>query len=1328
MKRYLFAIVLMIYAVSLKAQNIDFNHLLPEDGLSQVSINGLYADGDGVIWMATRVGLDCYNGNSIQVFRHRPNDDQSLFCNNVLRLAGDGKSNLYLLCSEGVAHLDLRTHHFKTLKYSYNIGAICFSDQLYIGEGSQVQVYSPKMGKFKPFLKLPNSAVVTCLTVDSSHRLWIGTKGGGVYCWSHGKVTHPIKGGNITTVYEDSRKELWIGSWTNGFWHIDRSGVIKNIKQGKWLVSGFVRTFCEDTQGNMWIGTFHGLICYNPNTGNSKLFTANNMPGDISNSSIWCIIKDQQGTLWIGTYFGGVNYFNPEYDIYARYRAMGNTQMGLSSQIVGRMTEDDRGNLWICTEGGGLNVYHRKTHTFSWYGYPGKMISQNNLKAIYFDKKHRTMWVGTHLGGLDRIDLQTGKTVFYRHLAGDNTSIPSDIVRDIVPYGRSLIVATQEGVAMMDPDKGVFKNLLPKEHLKAVPSLCVDRFHRLWIATEVNGVYCYDLRRGTYNHYVYSKTPGSISSNSVNNVMVDKRGRVWFSTANNGLDMFLDKERKFVNYGEQEGLDGDCVYAAAPSTLNDRDLLLITNHGFSVFDTQAKSFRNYDRSNGFPLSTVNENALYVTHDGEVFFGGVEGMVSFKEKNFNKISKPYRLAFCRLFVNGKEVSPGDKTGILNWALRYTDGIVLTDKQRVFSIEYYTSNYIKANTAPLQYRLRGSSDQWISLRPNQHILEFVGLHPGSYTLELRSSREDIPVCRLKIRILPPWYLSWWAWVFYVLLGALATWLIVREYRNRIRLSESLKYEKQHVRDVEEQNQSKLRFFTNLSHEIRTPLTVINGLSEMLLQYKTFTPEVFNKVLSIYRNSNHLKELISELLDFRKQEQGFTHLTVQEQDLASFVQNICVLFNEYAMSKDISIVSHLDEHPMVWFDQKQMYKVVNNLISNAIKHTPQGGTITVSVCSDDERAYLSVADTGEGIEHKYLDKVFDRFYRVEEIESLSDMGIGIGLHLTKEIVEQHHGTIRIESEIGHGTTFTVSLLLGNSMFATDEISTEATHALPAEGITLQEQQVAASQEGYDDDEDKTATILIVEDNDDVRQLLVTLFKPYYKVLYAVDGKEGLETVQDELPDIVLSDILMPNMSGIELCKAIKQDFSICHIPVVLLTARTAAEQAIEGLKIGADDYVTKPFNNDMLVTRCNNLVNSRRLLQRKFSKHPHAEADMLASNPLDKALLDKAMKIIDKYYMDSGFNVETFAREMCMSRTALFTKWKALTGQTPKSFILNMRLGKAADMLCNNPEMSIADICYQNGFSSPRYFSKCFKDVYKVQPSAYRNGKDEENDDEN
>ena len=560
----------------------------------------------------------------------------------------------------------------------------------------------------------------------------------------------------------------------------------------------------------------------------------------------------------------------------------------------------------------------------------------------------------------------------------------------------------------------------------------------------------------------------------------------------------------------------------------------------------------------------------------------------------------------------------------------------------------------------------------------------------------------------------------------------WYLVRTYKSRIKLRESLKYEQKHIRDVEALNQSKLRFFTNISHEFRTPLTLIVAQVETLMQLQNFTPAINNKVLGNFKNSIQLRELITELLDFRKQEQGHMKIKVSPHNIVNFLYENYLLFLEYASAKQISLYFEKETDSLeVWYDQKQMQKVINNLLSNAVKHTKAEDSITLSIKTEGSNAVIRVTDTGSGIDAREVDKIFDRFYQIDQMDSTdaSKTGTGIGLALTKGIVELHHGTIRVESELGKGSSFIVNLQLGNAQFDEEQINKNADSVQQIE-IPKPENDALLKAELEESAPIKRlpdAKILIVEDNDSIRDMLAGIFKPFYEVLTAADGAEGLALVRSEMPYIVVSDVVMPNMSGTELCKQIKSDFNTCHIPVVLLTARTANESNIEGLRIGADDYITKPFNTNLLISRCNNLVNSRILLQEKFSKQPQTAAHMLATNPIDKDILDRAMSIIEQHLDDTEFNVNVFAREMAMARTNLFTKLKAITGQTPNEFILTIRLKKGALMLRNNPELNITEISDKIGFSSSRYFSKCFKDIYHVSPLAYRKGEEADKDEE-
>lgn len=919
--------------------------------------------------------------------------------------------------------------------------------------------------------------------------------------------------------------------------------------------------------------------------------------------------------------------------------------------------------------------------------------------------------------------------------SGRPDTLPSDIVRDIVPYEDKLIIATQNGVCLFNPAtdtcEHLFKDTKEGRNIGMVASLYIDKDETLWVSATGEGVYSYRFDTGKLTHYAHNPSiPNTLSNNNVNNIMQDSNGNLWFSTSGSGLDRYRKESNDFENFDMQkDGLSSDCIYEVFESSIQKGDLLLITNQGFSQFDYPQKKFYNYGTENGFPLTAVNENALFVTHDGEVFLGGIQGMISFWEKKLHFTPKSYSIILSRLLVNGKEITAGDDTGILEQSIAYTPEISLKADQSMFSIEYATSNFIPANRNEIVYRLEGFSDEWNHTDRKQTLITYTNLNPGKYTLVIKSDGDGIEEAQLLIRVLPPWYETWWAYLIYTICTVSLLWYLIQNYNSRIKLRESLKYEKKHIEDLEALNQSKLRFFTNISHEFRTPLTLIVGQVETLLQVQTFTPNIYHKILGIYKNSLQLRELITELLDFRKQEQGHMKIKVSRHNLVNFLYENYLLFLEYASSKQINFKFNKQSDDIeVWYDQKQMQKVVNNLLSNALKHTKAEDTISINVSQEDKYVIIEIKDTGTGIAAAEIDKIFDRFYQTERLDSLNTgAGTGIGLALTKGIIELHHGTIRVESEPDKGSRFIITLKSGNQHFTEEQIIRDNADT----NIQQQPETIVPTVEILPDSEWKEednkriedAKMLIVEDNESIKQMLAGIFETFYQVTTASDGVEALDIIQKDMPSIILSDVVMPRMSGTELCKQIKTDFNTCHIPVVLLTARTAVEHNIEGLKIGADDYITKPFNTNLLISRCNNLVNSRRLLQEKFSKQPQAFAQMLATNPMDKEMLDRAMAIIEQHLDNTDFNVNIFAREMGMARTNLFTKLKAVTGQTPNDFILSIRLKKGAVMLRNNPELNITEISDRIGFSSSRYFSKCFKEIYHVSPLAYRKGEEKE-----
>lgn len=1323
--------------VAAAGQQIPFKHITTDDGLSQISVNCLYVDKEGIIWIGTRDGLNKYNGSTIQTFRPDKKNPNSLATNKILSIVGDGNNTLYILYTEGLAVLDLTVEKINTLVKG-NINCIYYNDGLYACINNEIFKYDADNNRLALYRKIKNKGVsISCMHAKGKY-LWLGTSGNGVYRLDteSNNLIQPINTGSIISIYEDNAGDLWMGSWENGLYHIFSNGKTEQFlhREGddRSISSNFVRACCEDNLGNLWIGTFNGLDRYDKSTGHFHTHsTYNDKQGDLTHNSIWCIVKDHQGTLWLGTYFGGVNYFNPEFEIFNRYSVSNVESEGLSCPIVGKMVESPDGNLWIGTEGGGVDFYDRTTQKFKWYDSGKNNISHNNVKSLYYDSGNNVLWIGTHTGGLNRLDVKSGAISHYRMKVGDPASLPSDIIRDIIPYGDKLIIGTQFGACVFNPKNGkcsqLFRDSAEGLKITVVTSVMLDKDGLLWVAATGEGVFRYNFNNNelvNFRHVVDDS--GSLSNNDVNNIMQDRKGNIWFATSGSGLDVLRCGSKSFEHYNlENNGLLSDCIYNVLESPITGK-LLLATNIGLSIFDTKTGQFKNYGVENGFPMTAVNENSLCATRDGVIFLGGMKGMISFRESALDFPSKPYNILLSRLYVNGKEIRPGDKSGILTHLLNYTDRITLHHSASLFSIEIAASNYITENKDDIVYMLKGFSNEWNSVRNNT--ITYSNLNPGTYELVIEAKNNNETICRparLKIKILPPFYKTVPAILFYCLVAGLIIYFLLKGNNTRIKLRESLKYEKQYITDIEALNQSKLRFFTNISHEFRTPLTLIIAQAEDMINSQTFTPQMYNKLLGIYKNSIQLRDLITELLDFSKQEQGHMKIKVSPHDIVAFFYENYLLFKNYSTIKNINFIFEKGVDKLeVWYDQAQLQKVINNLLSNAIKHSKDGDTITLGITKEGEFAVLRVSDTGCGIDADEVDKIFNRFYQVDDKgNTAGSSGIGIGLALTKGIVELHHGTIVVKSKPGQGSTFIVKLPLGTDYYGGGDIATDADSLIRSDYL----QRKIASAVKIEQREETTSgkvpdiKILIVEDNDAIREVLVEIFRPYYNVLSASNGKQGLELVQSEMPDIVVSDIVMPEMSGTELCKVIKNDMNYCHIPVVLLTARGCLEQNIEEFRIGADDYIIKPFDTNLLISRCNNLINSRRILQEKFSRQPQAQVQMLATNQIDKEIMDRAISIIESHIDDVDFDVTVFSREMAMARTNLFAKLKVITGQTPNDFIQTIRLKKGALMLRNNPEMNIAEIADKIGFSSSRYFSKRFKKIYHVSPLAYRQGKD-------
>lgn len=1318
--------LLSICATALEERYISFSHLSVGEGLSQITINDLYVDEMGQIWIATANGLNRYDGSNVQTFLVG-DDGNDLRFNEIWHLSGDGVGKMYILCPREVYEMDLRTQKM-TLIYSGVVNSLCWNGGLYLGVGDKVLKREAGTGEFGLFYTLDNCrSYISSLFFSSDGAMWLGTNAGGAFRIADGDKRELASSAWVGGFYETSDGCVWVATRGDGAYCIDRDWNITHFlheDSPRSLISDQVRTFCEDNLGQLWVGTFNGLDRLDRNTGAFYHYVPDvNRSDAISHASVWAIRKDAQGTLWVGTFFGGVSYFNPEYEIYSKYKASDKERDGLSSPIIGDIIEDRDGNLWIGTEGGGLDFYDRKSGEFRWFNKGagnGRDLPETNVKALYYDREASRLWVGLHLFGASRMDLGTGRITNFRFAgtSGGRGTFPT--VRALLPYNDSLLVGTGE-VNVFDPASGRMHPLFDSEKYKELPksitSLMGDTSGSIWIGTSNDGVYRYRPGTGRLRHYAAGSE--SLSYRGIHNIFQDSRGNIWICTGGGGLDLYIPKSDSFDNFNSRSsGLLSDCVYKVTESPVTG-NLIILTNRGLSIYSQETGEFRSLSAENGFPFSNTNELALLCTRDGTIFCGSPNGMISFPESSLDIGRKPYSILLSKLSVDGREVNPGDPDGILPESMAYTNSLTLGPRCSMFTFHITTNNYIAANSDELEYRLEGFSDKWNQLSHGQKDITYCNLSAGRYRLIVRPVRENSLCTPLEvdIHLLHPWYFTPLAWCLYAILILLGIISLVRFYNSRVKLSESLKYEQQRAADIEDLNQSKLRFFTNISHEIRTPLTIIIAEVESLMHKQNFTPALYNKILSIYKNSISLRELVNELLEFRKQEQGEMKIRVSAHNIISFINEFFLLFEDYASSKGIHLAFEKETESLeVWYDRNQLQKVFNNLLSNALKHTPDAGKVTIRAYAEKGSAVVEIADTGCGIPSDELENIFKRFYQVSDAEEST--GTGIGLSLAKGIVELHGGTLSVSSEVGVGTTFKVSLPLGYSHFTKEQIEIESAEVLDGQApLQLMPEDSENSPEGI---HGKGHKIVLAEDNDGVRKVLTEIFSPLYEVFTAENGAEALELIQKLLPSIVVSDVLMPKMSGIELCRRVKENIDTCHIPVVLLTARVAVEQNLEGLLTGADDYIAKPFNTALLLSRCNNLVNSRILLQEKFSNQPASETRILATNKLDREFIDKAVGIIGENMSNPDFSVVTFAKEMTISRTGLFAKIKAITGQTPNDFIMTIRLKKGASMLKSCPGMNVTEISEKIGFGSSRYFTKCFKEAYGITPLAYRKQK--------
>lgn len=1310
--------------------NIYFKHLGKSDGLPSLSVLSICQDELGRMWFGTLEGVGCYDGNAMSVYKPSLDGTTDFFGNEVENIVSDKNGSIFFRADRKLVRYDINKEQIYALRQSASCLHTCGKD-IYTANKDTVFKWDARKEMFIPIYQMESHQIITCLYADTNYCLWIGTATG-LYRLEGTNRQEPVcvlPNIPIHSLYRDSKGRMWVAAYRRGMYKVENGIASRYPAKGEQaLSSDDVRCFAEDDKGNLWVGTFNALNKIDT-LGNVSRYERDFLPGSLAHSSVFSLYKDVQGSIWAGTYYGGVHYFNPGKDIFKHYSENSERADCLGFFFVGKMAEDKRNNLWICTEGGGMDQLDRSTGLFTHYpagSKPGS-IPYSHLKCVTYDKERDCLYVGTHKEGFFRFDISTKQVVPYPEQSSSSFA-------DMILCQDSLYLLSQKGLFVKNlRENTATRYLYPDitETHKDGSSILIDSKHYIWISQR-HQVMRINMKNPS-ERYIYRNGENGLGQFQVLKIVEDGNGTVFLGTNGAGLYEFNEQQNSFNPCPTVH------VRYCYNMLITPKDRLVIqSEHGLLICNPRTEEMRLIDAERQLLLSGFNDGCgMLLCNDGEMFVGGVNGMTSFMKSSLYVPSSQYELYFSSLTVDNQVVRAGDSNGILETALPLTRRIDLAHDENKFSISFTSNNYVDdaTNRRVYEYKLDGFDEKWtLSLH---NTITYTNLNPGHYTLMVREGGGDeVRSAELQIVIHSPWYATWMAYLAYIVLLSALVFAWVRNQYSKAQLRASLAQEKFEKEKNEELNELKLQFFANISHEFRTPLTLIISRLESLLQVDALSQSLRIRLKEVYKTTFQLRELITELLSFRKMEHGKMHLYVCQTDIVPYLKQIYKDFKGDAQMRNITFEFRTEADSMMcWCDGKQLRKVFSNLLSNAFKYTPEKGRVDLCVEENENSIEIKVIDSGEGIPKESLPFIFERFYQSKS-SSVSSLGVGIGLAFSKGLVDLHHGEINATSASGYGSIFTVVLSKQN-LFVDDTYVTfvePETQVHESVGQMTDEEKEIAFGESIVTDEDgmdevdgtvgDKPCILLVEDNEELLQILISLLSPRYKVVIAMNGKEGWDKAMEEHPDLILSDVMMPVMSGFEMCAKIKNSFDLCHIPVVLLTALTTDNKKLEGLQCGADDYIEKPFSNKMLLGHIANVMRNRNLLKRKFGESITAsisaetEIQELALTPLDSKFLSKLGEIVKQHLSDSDFDVNILAKELGVSRSSLYNKLKALGSMTPNEFVLKERLKLAAELLQNQPDLQITEVAFQTGFNSLRYFRHCFKAQFNRTPQEYRN----------
>lgn len=1362
-RRLSFILFLVLFASILHAERTNYLYSFNSDlneGISQLSVMDIYQDSKGYLWFATKNGLNRFNGKEYVIYRREDGNEHSLSGNSIASVTEDQEGYLWVGTNNGLNRIDLNTDRIK--RYNSGVDGLTqssitkvYSDAagyLWVGTWGGLYRFNREEDRFERIL-LDNGLEeisVSALFEDSAGRYWIGTRDKGVYLCDNQMniISHftresknmPLNNNNITSIYEDTQKQIWIGSkYGVNKINLRENEVLSFTSENSKLSNNTVRCLVE-WQGKLLVGTFDGIFALDPESGQIvKVAGYDDINHSLSHYSIYAFCVDHDHTLWVGTFAGGINYLNKFTNRFVLHRP--EDELNIRTGIYGAITYESPSNLWIATEGYGLLNYNYQTNTSHYYLIDPSAhfaFNTNIIKSVFYEDGY--VWCGTTKGEIYKFNIRT-KTFSLYHKYPVEYSIYS-IIRDRKGYLWVGGASTEFGLTCFVNDRLVttFTNNVDEPfYLSNVRCVLEEEDGVLLLGSTADGLLRFDTNKKQLTKYSNEATVESyrIPNNYISAIVRTKSGEIWVSTYGGGIFQFDKTEHVKRVMTARDGLLDNNICSLVESS--DRKLWMSTVNGLIMFDPVGGEVRNYHRHNGIDIREFTLHSGIALPDGNLCFAGSNGFVTFQVAAMDKNENIPSVVLEQLSVNNQPIEVGDESGVLDKVLDSMDTIRLLYNENNFSITYQALNYIYSTQNQYAYKLEGYDTDW-NYVGGRNSAFYTNLSPGKYVFHVKGSNNDgvwnEQGRSLTIIVQPPLWRTWYAYLFYIIALAVISYAILHYVNIKRNLEAGLKLKQLEKQKQEEFHEAKIRLFTNFSHELRTPLMLIITPFEELVKRVDIPVELHDKLSIIYKNAQKLLLLVNQLMDLHKNQAGSLDLKVSEGDVCEYIKEIYYAFNQIALTNEVKFSLNCTPKTInAWFDKSLLEKVVFNLLSNAFKYTPSGESVTMEVSETswsgldakqtdglykDENAnylVLRVKDSGKGIEEGEVDKIFTPFYQIPETSGVNLSGTGIGLSLVYTIVQLHRGVIYVDNTERSGACFVVILPISRSAFSEDQIENIEFDKISEVTNT---DDISASLPAPEKVEGPKYKILLVEDDKDVRSYLKKSLEAEYTVIEAADGVRAYEKVVQDFPDLVLSDIMMPKRDGLELCTLIKNDIRVGHIPVILMTARSMVVHIKEGFQAGADDYIVKPFNMDVLQTRIRSLLASREQLKKLYGKRFSPEVMGIEVKSADERFSQKLFDVIEQNISNDKLDVELLCTEIGISRANLYRKLKSITELSPMELIRNKRLEMAAKLL-KESEMNVSEIALHLGFNSHSYFSNSFKAFYGCTPTEFVQSKD-------